>query len=62
MAADKRTPEQQAALYDYYLITRDAEYPALAKQVADLEAERAAIRARGAVPPSRRRRARKGGR
>ncbi len=48
-AADQRTPEQQAALYDYYLVTRDDEYPALVDAIARLEGEREAIRARSAV-------------
>ena len=48
-AADKRTPQQQATLYDYYLITADPQYPALAKAVADLEVEREAIRARSPI-------------
>jgi mono/diheme cytochrome c family protein len=47
--AQERTPEQQAALYDHYLVTRDPQYPALAKTVADLEAEREAIRARSPI-------------
>ena len=49
IAADDRTPGQQAALYDYYLATVDAKYSALAKAVTDLEAERDAIQARGAI-------------
>ncbi|MEZ5300363.1 MAG: DUF1553 domain-containing protein [Verrucomicrobiales bacterium] len=48
-AADGRTPEQQAALYDHYLITQDTEFPALVKAVGDLEAERAAIESRSPV-------------
>ncbi len=46
---DKRTPEQQASLYDYYLGAHDPEFPTLAKGVSDLEAEREAIRARSPV-------------
>jgi hypothetical protein len=45
----KRTPQQQAALLEHYLVTRDAEFPALEKQVTQLEAERAAIEARSAI-------------
>ena len=49
VAATDRTPEQQAALYEQYLLTRDAEYPACVQAVAGLEAEREAIRARSPV-------------
>ncbi|MEO8498355.1 MAG: DUF1549 domain-containing protein, partial [Planctomycetota bacterium] len=48
-AADQRTAEQQAALYEHYLGTRDTEYPVLLKAIVDLEAEREAIRARSPV-------------
>lgn len=48
-APAERTPQQQNLLYDYYLTAQDAEFPALAKQVTDLEAERAAIEARSPV-------------
>jgi len=48
-APEQRTPERQAALYDHYLVTRDAEYPVLLKAVVDLEAEREAIRARSPI-------------
>lgn len=48
-AEDKRTPEQQASLYDYYLNTHDPEYPSLAKTVSDLESERNTIQSRSAV-------------
>ena len=47
--ADQRTPDQQAALYEHYLVTRDAEYPVLVEAIARLEAEREAIRARSPV-------------
>ncbi len=49
VAADKRTKEQNAALYDHYLINRDSEYPALVKAVVDLTAEKEAIRARSPI-------------
>lgn len=48
-AADQRTPQQTDALYEYYLATHDGEYPALAKAVANLDAELAAIRDRSPV-------------
>ena len=48
-AAKKRTPQQQAALYNHYLVTRDAQYPALEKQANALEAERKAIESRSPV-------------
>ncbi|MEQ8784857.1 MAG: DUF1553 domain-containing protein [Pirellulaceae bacterium] len=47
--ADKRTPQQTTALFDHYLLTRDAEYPALEHKLAELETERHAIQARSAV-------------
>ena len=49
IAAEQRTPEQQASLYDHYLVTRDAEYPKLLKAVVELETNREAIRARSPV-------------
>ncbi len=45
----QRKPQQRAAIYEHYLQTRDPQYPALAKAVSDLEAEREAIRARSPV-------------
>jgi cytochrome c553 len=48
-AAKDRTPEQVAALYQHFLNKHDAEFPALASAVANLEAEREAIRQRSAV-------------
>ncbi len=48
-AAADRTTEQQAALYDHYLVTRDALYPSLAKAATDLIRERDAIAARSPV-------------
>ncbi len=48
-AAGERTPKQEAALYDHFLVTRDGQYPELAKTVTRLEAEQAAIKARSAV-------------
>ncbi|MCA9154599.1 MAG: DUF1549 domain-containing protein, partial [Planctomycetales bacterium] len=47
--ADQRTPQQRDALFNFYLGTLDAEYPALAKAVTDLEAEQATIKARSPV-------------
>jgi hypothetical protein len=46
---EERKPEQTAALYDYFLLTRDAEFPALSTTVSDLESEREAIRSRSPV-------------
>jgi mono/diheme cytochrome c family protein len=47
--SSKRTPAQQAALFEHYLVTRDEAYPSLVKAVADLEAEREAIKARSPI-------------
>ncbi len=47
--AQRRTPEQQASLYDHYLVTRDPQYPALRRAVEALESEREAIRTRSPV-------------
>ena len=47
--SNERTPQQQSALYDHYLVTRDPRFPALAKAVDDLESEREAIKARSPV-------------
>jgi mono/diheme cytochrome c family protein len=44
--AEERTAEQQAALFEHFLVTRDPQFPALSKAVTDLEAEREAIRSR----------------
>lgn len=44
-----RTPEQQATIYDYYLLKHDGEFPALAKAVSELESQREAIRNRSPV-------------
>ncbi|MFV0443272.1 MAG: DUF1553 domain-containing protein [Planctomycetaceae bacterium] len=49
LAADKRTKEQSAALLDYFLNTRDSEYPKLARTVQELESEREAIKARSPI-------------
>jgi hypothetical protein len=46
---DKRTPEQQQALYDFYLTTLDAPSLDLRKSLAALEQERIAIRDRSPV-------------
>jgi len=48
-ARGARTSEQQASIYDFYLATRDSQFPALAKAVTALEAERDAIKARNPV-------------
>ena len=47
--AEKRTPEQRKALFDFYLTTKDAPFQALQKEAADLEAERDAIKGRSPV-------------
>ncbi|QDT41712.1 Planctomycete cytochrome C [Gimesia alba] len=49
IAAEKRTPQQAAKLYQYYLANHDADYPKLAASVVRLEAEQAAIRSRSPV-------------
>jgi len=43
-ASNDRTPQQQAALYDHYLATRDARYSELEQTVVDLASERQAGR------------------
>lgn len=48
-SAEEWTDEQRSTFYEYYLNSHDPEYPALAKAVADLEAEREAIESRSAV-------------
>ena len=48
-AAGKRTAKQQSALFDHYLVTRDAEYQHLAATVSKLESEREAIKARSPI-------------
>ncbi len=48
-ASEQRTPEQQASLYEHYLVTRDPQFPTLSKAAVDLEAERDAIKARSPV-------------
>ena len=48
-SAEEWTTEQRNTFYKYYLYRHDPEYPALAKAVADLEAERDAIQSRSAV-------------
>ncbi|MCA9213760.1 MAG: DUF1553 domain-containing protein, partial [Planctomycetales bacterium] len=45
----QRTDEQNKLLYEHYLSTADQKYIALTKHLTDLQAELAAIRARGAV-------------
>lgn len=49
LASLKRTPQQQNALYDHYLSTRDEQYVALNKKFDDLENERKAIKDRSPV-------------
>ena len=49
VAPEKRSPQQQTALYEHYLAMRDAEYPALSDTVRKLESEREAIRARSPI-------------
>ena len=48
-ASDKRTPKQREALFDHYLVTRDAKYQQLNQGVAKLDGEREAIKARSPV-------------
>ncbi|MEO2032114.1 MAG: DUF1553 domain-containing protein [Planctomycetaceae bacterium] len=45
-AVNDRTPEQNAALYDHYLLTRDQQFRDLMQAVASLESAREAIRRR----------------
>lgn len=49
LASAKRTPQQQNALYDHYLATRDEAYVALDKKYDALEDERKAIKDRSPV-------------
>ncbi|QDU37169.1 Planctomycete cytochrome C [Maioricimonas rarisocia] len=49
LAATVRSKEQDRDLFNYWLTTRDTEYPALAAAVATLEAEQEAIRSRSPV-------------
>ena len=49
VTAKQRTPQQENALYEHYLITRDEEYPAVTKAVSDLESELAAITSRSPI-------------
>ena len=44
-----QTPAQRRALYEHYLATNDAVYPALQQSVAALETERETIRARSPI-------------
>ncbi len=44
-----RTPEQQNAIFGYYLATRDAPFQTLEKALGDLQAEKTAIEARSPV-------------
>ena len=48
-ASGKRTPQQQAALYNHYLATQDKEYQKLDKAADALEAERDAIKSRSPI-------------
>lgn len=47
--AQKRTPQQRDALFDYFLTANDAAYKAAQAELAALEAEREAIKARSPV-------------
>jgi hypothetical protein len=49
LAADKRTTEQNDAVYDYWLTTRDDKYVQLAKAQAGLKSEQDKIRERNPV-------------
>jgi hypothetical protein len=49
LASIKRTPQQQSALYDHYLSTRDDKYVALSKTYDDLDNERKTIKDRSPV-------------
>ena len=46
---EKRTQQHESALFEYYLAQHHPKYPKLAQRVAQLEAEREAIRARSPV-------------
>ncbi len=48
-ATDKRTPQQRNALYEHYLLTRDAAYQKLNDRLTALETEKTAIRDRSPV-------------
>lgn len=45
----QRTPEQETALYEHYLVTQDQQYSALVDAISDLQAEREAIKARSPI-------------
>ena len=47
--ADQRSPEEIATLANWYLVTLDAPYAALQQEVAKLDSEKSALRARSAV-------------
>jgi hypothetical protein len=47
--ADKRTPHETTALYDWWLTALDQPYRALKTRVSDLEQEEAVLRSRGTV-------------
>ena len=49
LIGEKRTPEQQEALYAHYLQTHDPQYPTLAAAVAQFASERRAIRGRSPI-------------
>ena len=49
IVAEKRTPQQAAKLYQYYLANDDPDYPELTASVERLEAEQASIRSRSPV-------------
>ncbi len=48
-AADQRTPEQQSAVFDYYLATQDKPFLTLVKAVNELEQEKKSIASRSPV-------------
>ena len=47
--AAKRTPKETADLYDWWLLTQDAEYQKFAKTYRELQAEEVAIHGRGTI-------------
>ncbi|QGJ71707.1 Planctomycete cytochrome C [Planctomycetales bacterium 10988] len=47
--AEKRTKEQTATLFDFYLMSEDKRYPELIEKVKQLESEQAAIRTRSPI-------------
>jgi hypothetical protein len=49
LAAKKQGPKQQEALFEHYLVTRDATYQAASAQTSKLTAEQEAIKARSPI-------------